>query len=96
MVRTFRTKKKRSQTPNMDRRRQHQIHYRWVKSIPKIPEKNKKKYERGEQCLHCRSYVPLEWPLGSDWGGCTNSRSEFDGNLVFEHFTCEKFCFAKP
>src|ERR1051325_7881720 len=40
------------------------------------------------QCLHCRFYVKLTGELGADWGVCTNGLSQYDGQLVFEHWTC--------
>jgi hypothetical protein len=40
------------------------------------------------QCLHCRHYVELSGELGADWGACTNEHSQYDGKLVFEHWTC--------
>jgi len=40
------------------------------------------------QCLHCRHYVELSGELGADWGACTNEQSQYDGQLVFEHWTC--------
>lgn len=40
------------------------------------------------QCLHCRYYVALSGPLRADWGACANERSQYDGELVFEHWTC--------
>jgi hypothetical protein len=39
-------------------------------------------------CLHCRYYAELSGPPGADWGACTNERSQYDGELVFEHWTC--------
>jgi hypothetical protein len=45
----------------------------------------------GEQCLHCRFYVPLDGPLGEDYGACTNAVSPFDGRVMFEHDGCEAF-----
>lgn len=40
------------------------------------------------QCLHCQYYVELSGELGADWGACTNEYSQYDGQLVFEHWTC--------
>lgn len=44
-----------------------------------------------KQCLHCESYVKLSGPLGSDWGACKNELSQYDGQLVFEHWTCREW-----
>jgi len=41
-----------------------------------------------KQCLHCQFYVELSGELGSDWGACTSEASQYDGGLVFEHWTC--------
>jgi hypothetical protein len=43
------------------------------------------------QCLHCHFYVTLSGPLGADWGACTNQASQYDGILVFEHWTCSGY-----
>lgn len=43
------------------------------------------------QCLECKYYVPLEGRLGFDWGACTNPLSEYDGEAVFEHWTCANY-----
>lgn len=43
------------------------------------------------QCGGCQYYIPLEGDLGSDWGACSNARSEYDGRVVFEHHTCKEF-----
>lgn len=40
------------------------------------------------QCGGCRFYVPLEGPLGADWGGCANRKSDRRGLVVFEHHGC--------
>lgn len=41
------------------------------------------------QCLHCRFYVPLQWPLGADWGVCVNPASPAKAQLRFEHNGCD-------
>lgn len=81
----------------MARELQHRIHDRWVNSgmIPVLTGGDKRKYEHGQQCLHCVHYVPLEHPLGSDWGACTNREASFDGQIVFEHHTCPVHKFRK-
>jgi hypothetical protein len=43
------------------------------------------------QCGGCQYYIPLEGDLGMDWGACSNRRSEYDGRVVFEHWTCRDF-----
>lgn len=43
------------------------------------------------QCGGCCYYVTLDASLGADWGACTNARSEYDGRVVFEHWTCAAF-----
>ena len=44
-----------------------------------------------EQCLVCRHFVPLDGPLGEDWGACTNPASIFDRTVMFEHDGCHQF-----
>ena len=43
------------------------------------------------QCLQSRYYVELSGELGADWGACTNELSQYDGRLVFEHWTCREW-----
>jgi hypothetical protein len=50
------------------------------------PESERDDYVK--QCLHCANYVPLSGQLGSDWGACQSENSQYDGSLVFEHWTC--------
>ena len=38
-----------------------------------------------------RNYVELSGELGADWGACTNELSQYDGQLVFEHWTCREW-----
>jgi hypothetical protein len=47
--------------------------------------------EMVKQCLHCLYYVELSGDLGADWGACTNELSQYDGDLVFEHWTCREW-----
>ena len=44
-----------------------------------------------DQCLFCRFYLPLDGPLGLDYGACANRASPFDGRVMFEHDGCEAF-----
>lgn len=39
----------------------------------------------------CRHFLLLEWPLGADWGVCSNPRSPRAGLLTFEHQGCREF-----
>lgn len=56
-----------------------------------LPKKDpvRKQYEAGRQCYNCVHYVELRGPLGMDWGVCGCKKGEFDGRVVFEHFSCE-------
>ena len=48
--------------------------------------------ERGADCsCGCRHYVPLDGPLGMDWGVCANAKSPRAGLLTFEHQGCKEF-----
>lgn len=58
--------------------------------------KEKELYEHGQQCCHCRFWVPLEGSLGGDWGACVNLDSKRGGLVVFEHFTCERYMREFP
>ena len=48
----------------------------------------------GEQWLHCRFLVPLQEPLGYDYGACANPESPFDAHVMFEHDGCDWFAAA--
>jgi hypothetical protein len=48
-----------------------------------------------QQCGMCRFWIALQPPLGSDFGACTNKKSEFDGRVQFEHDGCDHFEQAK-
>jgi hypothetical protein len=39
----------------------------------------------------CRHFLQLEWPLGADWGVCSNPQSPRAGLLTFEHQGCHEF-----
>lgn len=43
------------------------------------------------QCGFCQYYLTLDSRLGADWGACSNPRSEYDGRVTFEHWTCRHF-----
>lgn len=43
------------------------------------------------QCGFCQYYIPIEGDIGRDWGVCTNARSQYDRQAVFEHGTCKYF-----
>jgi len=45
----------------------------------------------GEQCLHCRFFIPLSGVFIEDWGACSNPKSKFDGAVRFEHDGCKEF-----
>jgi len=62
------------------------IHDRWSKRLNRDQSSAQYRDEwYGEQCLHCRFYVPLEPPLGFDYGVCANFESPLDGRVMFEH-----------
>lgn len=44
-----------------------------------------------EQCGGCRYYLRLAGEHPSDWGVCSNPRSDWDGLAMFEHDGCEHF-----
>ena len=43
------------------------------------------------QCGKCRSIIPIEGALASDWGVCSNPRSPFDGRIMWEHDACAEY-----
>lgn len=45
----------------------------------------------GQQCLHCRHFIPLTGPAGADFGACSNVASTFDKCVMFEHDGCDEF-----
>ena len=44
-----------------------------------------------EQCGACRYFVRLQGVLEADYGACSNTKSPFDGRVMFEHDGCEFF-----
>jgi hypothetical protein len=68
------------------------IHDRWLRRRNRSQESSEYRDEwYGEQCLHCRFYIPLQEPLGFDYGACANPASPFDGRVMFEHDGCNWF-----
>jgi neutral trehalase len=61
------------------------------KSVEPWPETWRDPEGMAMQCLHCRYYVELSGELGADWGACINEFSQYDGQLVFEHWTCREW-----
>jgi len=39
----------------------------------------------------CRWFIPLEAPMGADWGVCSCRKSPRAGLLTFEHQGCDEF-----
>jgi len=68
------------------------IHKRWLKNLGEWD--NKQTFSKDgvcRQCGGCSYYIPLKGSFGSDWGVCCQENSKFNGKVVFEHFSCEKF-----
>lgn len=42
------------------------------------------------QCMDCVHYWNLEGRLGGDWGACSNPESQYNRQVVFEHWTCKQ------
>ncbi len=72
------------------KREDRSAHDRWAKKLPDIEPGTitHKLYEDGRQCGSCKSFRELSGTLGLDWGVCANRESQYDGRVVFEHFTC--------
>lgn len=49
----------------------------------------------GEQCGHCRFWIPLSGAIGADYGACVNPDSPFDAHVRFEHDGCDQFQLAE-
>ncbi len=67
---------------------------RWPLTWGDVVDGENRHREPGNHCMQCGScqfYVPLEGDLGSDWGACTNPRSQYDRTCTFEHWTCKEF-----
>jgi hypothetical protein len=47
-----------------------------------------------EQCGSCQYFISLTGKFSEDYGVCSNSDSEFDGFVRFEHDGCEKYSEA--
>jgi hypothetical protein len=52
-----------------------QTHDRWTSVVPRSEWHE-------DQCLFCRFYLPLEGPMGADWGACANPASPRNGRRV--------------
>lgn len=72
--------------------RQHarEVHARWrqVHFSPDYKNHTRSDEVISLQCGGCIFYAALEGTLGSDWGVCTNEKSEYDGKPMFEHDGC--------
>jgi hypothetical protein len=64
---------------------------RWTARLNRPRDSNYREEWYGQQCLHCRFFVPLSGQLGEDFGVCSNPDSGFDGKVMFEHDGCEFF-----
>ncbi|OGO55822.1 MAG: hypothetical protein A2V85_07470 [Chloroflexi bacterium RBG_16_72_14] len=62
------------------------IHKRWIEKTPRSEWHE-------DQCLFCRFYLPIEGPMGSDWGACANPVAPRDAQVTFEHDHCDAFEF---
>lgn len=72
------------------------IHSRWAKRIPDLSRLSpdnpaRRNYEAGKQCGSCKFFAKLKGDLGMDWGVCTNAKATWDGDAVFEHFSCSRY-----
>jgi hypothetical protein len=75
-----------------DRDRQVEIHERWRKKKNRDQDSASYRDEwYAEQCGACRHWLPLAGEMGNDYGACTNARSPFDKQAMFEHDGCEYF-----
>lgn len=43
------------------------------------------------QCESCRHWIPLAGAFHTDWGVCSNAKSQSDGVVRFAHDGCEQF-----
>ena len=69
-----------------------QCHNRWLNYVNRDISSPDYRVEWSlQQCGGCRFFIPLEGVLGNDWGGCTNTLSEFDKRIMFEHDGCDAF-----
>ena len=42
-----------------------------------------------QQCFNCCYFIPLSGAFQNDYGGCTNKKSPFDKQVMFEHDGCD-------
>jgi hypothetical protein len=83
----------------MDDKQAAATHARWAKKIGLNRDTSDPDYPESwcwEQCGGCRHWVPVDGPLGGDWGVCSNARSPLDATLRFEHDGCDVFEAADP
>lgn len=69
-------------------------HKRWTQRLNRrMYEESYKEEWRRQQCFACIYFIGLVGTLKDDWGACSNSRSPFDGRVMFEHDGCE--CYVE-
>lgn len=71
-----------------------ETHARWAEKIDLNRDTSDPAYPDAwywEQCGGCKFWLPVDGPLGGDWGVCSCSRSPFDAGLRFEHDGCDFF-----
>ena len=78
-----------------DKEHARKTHYRWVdEKLSRNRDVDDPKYKDewvNEPCFLCIYYIPLKGSLGSDWGVCSNPKSQFDSRVMFEHDGCDFF-----
>jgi hypothetical protein len=75
-----------------DEKHGRECHQRWLLKVNRDINASDYRPEWGtQQCGGCRYFVPLVGYLTDDWGGCTNSASLFDKQIMYEHDGCDAF-----
>jgi hypothetical protein len=74
---------------------QHDLLWQLVSKLPTDFEpcgSRRRTDDWGPDCsCQCKHFLPLEGPLGLDWGVCGNPQSPRAGLLTFEHMGCHFF-----
>ena len=70
-----------------------ECHERWHKRMNTNGRTTESLYApSGEQCLFCLYFLPITGKeFIDDYGVCSNSKSQFDGIVRFEHDGCSEF-----
>jgi hypothetical protein len=75
---------------HQDKKHFSECHERWMERRNRKTEEDGYKDEWwAEQCFSCKYFIPLSGAFANDYGACSNKKSPFDKQVMFEHDGCE-------